>query len=631
MKDVPEMSRMTAGSDHALKRIRFLLRVLHCFQAERWGILRLLIVIGLGTLTALAAAWPMALLVDTVLVAELQPGGTLEPSPQSLQHARATQIVGLGVLAFVLRVAQEILNGWRGLLSAGISHAGVLRVRSDLFAKLQDLTLLFHRGRPQGDTIFRLTRDATGCQQVLNVVIEVVVAAVTLVLILAIMLTRSVPLTLVALAVVPLLLITNVGFGRILKKSSRQARTAESEFTSSVQRAVSSFSLTQAFGRQYDEHRRFSDRSQRNLDAWYDLHRQLTWYRICVGLIFGAGTAGIFAWGGWMAWQDQILARNPAGMTVGSLVVFVAYLGMLYDPLCKLSGAGANMLEGVAGMERVFEILDQPTAIQDAPGAHELPLRPRTLALNNVSFAYDPARPVLRNVSLEVEPGEMVAFVGGSGVGKSTILHLLCRFFDPNSGTLEIDGHRFCDVRLGDLRRHIAVVFQENLMLPTTIAENIAYGRPDAGSDDIRRAAEMAGAAEFIESLPEGYATELAEGGQNLSGGQRQRLAIARALLTEAPVILLDEPTSALDSSCEQLVIDTLRRLKGERTIVLVSHRLSAVTDCDRIFVMHEGHIVGSGSHEELMARQGWYFQTASRQLPRQTPAPDPAWTLAEA
>jgi ABC-type multidrug transport system fused ATPase/permease subunit len=577
---------------------------------------RLFVVIALSTLLSLAAVWPMALLVDTVLVPDSPAHGFVKLLPQPIRQSRAGQIAFLALSVFLLRIAQEILTSWRGLLGVRVGHAGICRLRSALFAKLQELSLLFHRGQQQGDTIFRLTRDAVGCQQVLNVLIEVAVAAVTLAVILVVMLSRSVPLTAIAVAVVPPLLATNILFGRGLKVRSRIARTAESEFTSSVQQAVSTFCLTQAFWRQGDEHRRFTHSSQRNLDAWYDLQWYLMWYRMSVGLIFGAGTAGIFGWGGWMAYEDQIQGHDPTGMTVGSLVVFVAYLGMLYDPLCKLSGAGANMLEGVAGMERVFDVLDQETAVRDAPDAQPLPLRPRVLALNNVSFAYDPARPVLRNVSLRIQPGEMVAFVGGSGVGKSTILHLLCRFFDPTSGVMEIDGHKFRDLRLADLRRHIAIVFQENVILPTTVAENIAYGRPDASLREIRHAAEMAGAADFVEALPQGYATEITEGGQSLSGGQRQRLAIARALLTESPIIVLDEPTSALDPVCEQQVIQSLRRMKGSRTVVLVSHRLSAVTDCDRIFVMHEGHIIGSGSHDELMERRGWYYQSVRHQSP---------------
>lgn len=200
----------------------------------------------------------------------------------------------------------------------------------------------------------------------------------------------------------------NVLFGRVLQKRSRLARSAESHFLSTAQRAVSAISLMQAFGRQRDEHRTFSNHSQHSLDAWFDLHRQLTYYRICVGLIFGVGTAVIFGWGGWMAWNDQVLGQNPTGMTVGSLVVFISYLGMLYDPLCKLSGAGANMLEGVTGMERVFEVLDREVLVRELPNAQPLSLEPRTIALENVNFAYEPDKSLLRNVNLEIPSGEMI-------------------------------------------------------------------------------------------------------------------------------------------------------------------------------------------------------------------------------
>lgn len=592
-------------ADRILHRFRLLIRVLRCFSDQGLAVIRLLIIIAIATVIGLASVWPLAWLVDSVLVA-----APPEPIPflaQWLHHDRWAQIIALAVLVLVLRIGQELLNGWRGLLGLQIGHAGILRLRGELFAKLQELSVLFHRRQPQGETIYRLTRDTGGCQQVLDVSIEVLVATFTLIAMLAVMAARSVPLTLVALAVIPLLLATNVAFGRALRRRSRAARSAETDFTSTVQRAVSTISLTQAFGRELDEQRRFSDRSQKSLQAWFELHRRLTWYRICVGLIFGSGNAAIFGWGGWMAWSDQIQGHNPDGMTVGSLVVFVAYLGMLYDPLCKLSGAGTNMLDGMTGMERIFEVIDRDAGVPDSPNAISLPLLPRTLSLRNVGYAYDAGQPVLRNVSLDIGPGEMVAFIGNSGGGKSTILQLLCRFFDPVSGSVTIDEFDFRDVRLKDLRRHIAVVFQDSVMLPTTIAENIGYGRPTANLDEIRQAAELAGAAEFIESLADGYATELAEGGGNLSGGQRQRLAIARALLTEAPIIVLDEPTSALDLPCEQHIIQTLRRLKGERTIVLVSHRLSAVRDSDCIHILREGAIVDSGT---------WYELAERRQLP---------------
>lgn len=215
----------------------------------------------------------------------------------------------------------------------------------------------------------------------------------------------------------------------------------------------------------------------------------------------------------------------------------------------------------------------------------------------------------------------MVAFVGQSGVGKTTLLNLLPRFYDPTQGGILLDGHDLRNVKIASLRQHVALVLQENVVLPTSVAENIAYGWPKATLAQVRKAAEMAGAAEFIEKLPGKYDEQVSESGQNLSGGQRQRISIARALLTEAPIIVMDEPTSALDPQHEQLIIETLRRLKGHRTIILVSHRLSTVADCDRIFVMHEGRIVEQGTHDQLVAQHGLYFKMARHQMKLADPA----------
>jgi len=302
-------------------------------------------------------------------------------------------------------------------------------------------------------------------------------------------------------------------------------------------------------------------------------------------------------------------------MTIGDLVVFTSYLGMLWGPLCSMTGFFYNIQNGVAGAERVFEVLDRDVAIVDKPSARPLSRQSRTLELDRVTFSYDGKSPVLRDVSVKIEPGEMVAFVGASGVGKSTLLNLLPRFYDPTSGAIRLDGIDARDIKVADLRRHVALVLQESVILPTTIAENIAYGSPSATLAQVRHAASLAGAAEFIEQLPEGYNTTISEGGQNLSGGQRQRISIARALLTEAPFVVLDEPTSALDPLHEQLIIDTLLRLKRHRTIILVSHRLSTVVDCDRVFVMDGGAIVEEGPPPVLQARNGLYAKMARAQF----------------
>jgi subfamily B ATP-binding cassette protein MsbA len=273
---------------------------------------------------------------------------------------------------------------------------------------------------------------------------------------------------------------------------------------------------------------------------------------------------------------------------------------------------------GVVGAQRVFEVLDRNPTVTDAPGAKALPMQPRTLQLDNVSFCYGgapTASPVLRDVSLTIKPGQMVAFVGSSGVGKSTLLNLLPRFYDPVDGAIRLDGCDLREFRVADVRKHVALVLQEAVMLPTTIAQNIAYGRPTATFAEVRKAAQLAGAAQFIEQLPGAYNTIVDEGGQNLSGGQRQRISIARALLTEAPFVVLDEPTSALDPHHEAVITQTLLDLKGQRTIVLVSHRLSTVLDCDQIFVMDGGRVVERGTHDELLALRGVYYEMARTQL----------------
>jgi subfamily B ATP-binding cassette protein MsbA len=299
----------------------------------------------------------------------------------------------------------------------------------------------------------------------------------------------------------------------------------------------------------------------------------------------------------------------PDGVTIGDLIVFMAYLNQFWDPIGWVLGFTTKIQTFVASCDRVFTIIDEPPAIKDEPDAQSRTVQPRTLAFADVSFEYNSGEPVLRNISVSIEPGQMVAFLGPSGTGKSTLLNLLPRFYDPTSGSVLLDGFDLRTLKIADVRKHMALVSQGSPLFPGTIWENIAYGRPDALLSEIREAAIESGAAEFIETLPQQYDTLIAEGGQNLSGGQRQRLAIARALVTKAPILILDEPTNALDLKHEQWVIETLQRLRRNRTIILVTHRLETAVDCDRIFVMHSGEIVESGTHAELLTQQGLYYR----------------------
>jgi subfamily B ATP-binding cassette protein MsbA len=345
----------------------------------------------------------------------------------------------------------------------------------------------------------------------------------------------------------------------------------------------------------------------------------LNWQEnICLFLVAtvqSIGGAIIFGYCVYLVWRDQFVHPIANGFTLGDVMVYFAYLAKLWEPLTRLTGVSPAIQKGAAGAKRVFDVLDQRETIIDSPDGTGLPRRPRRLVMDDVSFAYLPGQAVLQGVSLQIEPGEMVGFVGPSGAGKSTLLHLLPRFYDPHSGAIRLDGFDARQIKVADLRRHIALVPQESPILPGTIAQNIAFGSPGACREEIRQAAHLAGAAPFIEALLDGYDTEVAEGGVNLSGGQRQRLAIARALLADAPLLVLDEPTSALDAHQAQLVTQTLLSLKGERTIVLVSHRLATVALCDRIFVLDQGKVVEQGKHQELMAAGGLYYRMVQQQF----------------
>lgn len=598
--------------------MRFYLRAISYFRAYTVEIFLSLVLIALSTSFGLLIPFPMAIFFDSVI-------GTVQPQNWiyrlffwAAPDSKVGQIMALAGIMLGLRICQELLGMGQTLLNIRIGYGGLMRVRCELYRKLQELSLAYHKSQPQGDAIYRLSYDTYGFHTILNVLVQtVLVSAVTLVIMSWIMLSMNWRLTLIGLSISPLLLWTTRIYGRILRKKSTEVKEIDSQLTTTIQRSVATIGLVQAFGREADEYEAFSSTVQRSISAYLRLHWQEMIYWLFVGSIFGLGGALIFGYGGYIVYRDQlVLHLGDAGMTIGKLSIFIAYiLGNLYGPLNKLSTAGAAIAGGVAGVERVFEVLDRDPIIKDAPNAMALPKQARVLELDHVTFWYAPENPVLRDLSCTISPGQMVAFVGSSGVGKTTLLNLLPRFYDPVSGALKLDGHDLRQVKIRDLRRHVALVLQDSVVLPTTVAENIAYGRPDAGEGQIRHAAEMAGAASFIEKLPQKYATLISESGQNLSGGQKQRISIARALLTEAPIIIMDEPTSALDPQHEAMIVDTLRQLKRQRTIILVSHRLSTVADCDRIYVMEEGQVIEQGTHDELVKRRGLYFKMARHQM----------------
>ena len=542
-----------------------------------WPWIALLVgLIGVSVAVGLLEAWPLAVLIDSVLTAEPKGDWVHRFFLSLVPDGKVGQVIGLVLIGMVLHLVGYLAWMARMMINYHLNYRGTTRVRYDLFGKLQALGLTYHRGRPQGDAIYRLTTDAFGPWGVMDVTIGTAVAAVTLTVMTAILLSRNVSLTLAAFTVAPFMIWSNWRFGLTIHHRALESKQIDADLTAHIQQAMARVPLAQAFRREPYEFRRFRGAVGRSVRALLRLNWQEQLYPLARDSILTVGGAIILGYGGYLVYRDQFLAPVADGMTVGVLIIFMDYVRKLWEPLKWLTEFVAKVRIFEAAARRVFRVLDAPEPIVEAAGAISLPVRPRTLALDDVGFGYRDGQVVLDGLSAEIRPGEFVAFIGPSGTGKSTLLALMLRFYDPTAGALRLDGVDFRDARLADVRAHMALVGQDSIILPATVRENIGYGRPGASRAEIAEAARLAGAAAFIEDLPEGFETVLAEGGQNLSGGQRQRIAIARALLSRAPFLILDEPTSALDPEHERHLVETLFALRGRRTIVLVTHRLES-------------------------------------------------------
>jgi ABC-type multidrug transport system fused ATPase/permease subunit len=597
--------------------MHFLRRCLAYFRPDLPRIIWSLVLTLVATLVGLLQPITIKVLFDTVLGGKPATSWVDRAFLAVLPEGRGAQAIGLAALGLLITVIAAVLAMFQTMATVKVGYFGLRHVRSDLFQHLQRLSIAYHRERPQGDSLYRLSTDAYGFQTILNVIVGNILVSVVMLLVMAwIMFSINPLLAVISLVAIPLLIFVHKWAQKEITRNWVSAKDADTSLMTVMQRAIASLWLTQAFGRERDEFGKFRGAIDNTLKLMFRVHWREVIYTLLVAVILGLGTAMILGVGGWLVYRDQFeLNAGDAGMTIGKLYVFLAYLSKFYEPLNKITGSGSTFAQATVQAQRVFEVLDQDPVIKDAPNAAPLPKQARTIELRDVSFEYLEGKPILKNASVTIAPGRMVAFVGPSGVGKSTILSLLPRFYDVTSGAITFDNEDIRNVRIADLRKHLAIVLQENPLLPTTVAENIAYGAPEATAQQIKRAAEMAEADTFIEQLPEGYQTILNENATNISGGQRQRLAIARALITEAPVLLLDEPTSALDAENEQLITHTLGKLKGSRTMIIVSHRLSTVSDCDEIFVMDGGRIVERGTHEQLVALRGQYYRMAKHQM----------------
>jgi subfamily B ATP-binding cassette protein MsbA len=396
-------------------------------------------------------------------------------------------------------------------------------------------------------------------------------------------------------------------YTRRIKKAAREVRKKEGEITSVVEEVLSSIRVVKAFAREDYEVRRLEQESLEAVDVALRARSLKAKLTPLVGIVVAVGT-------GLVLWFGAKLVLTGA-LSAGGLVVFILYLGKMYKPMQEISKMTDTYSKAAVGYERIQEILQTAVDVKDAPRARRAPKLHGDITFENVSFSYNDESPILNDVSLEIKAGQVSALVGPTGAGKTSIISLIPRFYDPSSGVIRIDGTDIKQFQQRSLRNQMSFVLQETVLFHAPLWQNIAYGKPNCTRDEIIKAAELANASEFIDKIPDGYDTMIGERGMTLSGGQRQRIAIARAVIRNTPILILDEPTSGLDSASEKLVFEALDRLMEDKTVVVIAHRLSTIQNADVIFVVKDGQIIERGNHEELMSLHGVYAELHNLQF----------------
>lgn len=547
--------------------------------------------------------WPFKYIVDGILDTTKGTDGAREFVHRWFGDGNpAGAILGLSLAMVVISVLAGLVNLASNYLFIRVGLRALLKLRTDLYSALQSLPLKFHDSRRSADSSFRVAYDSQSIQTIYNKGFATILSSLVMLLSsLAIMFQMNWPLTLTCLAILPLVVWAIRHYAERVRMQSTTIQERESDLLTLAQEGLSQIRMVHAFGREAFEVRQFRKRAAQSLEASMRLNMTSVASALVVGTLMAIGTALMY-------YVGALQVLKPGGaFTLGDLLVFSSYLLMLYQPLEQLTYTAWALEGATAGATRCFEVLDRDNDVPESPDACFLEKAEGRITFLDVSFGYTDERVIISNITFGIQPGETVAFVGGTGTGKSTLLSLVPRFYDPGTGTVSVDGHDLRTLTKKSLRAQIGMVLQDTLLFSTTVRENIAYGKPGATNEEILEAARRAQAYDFIMKMPQGFDSPVGERGGHLSVGQRQRIGIARAFLKDAPILLLDEPTSALDPTTEHAIMGTIEELMRGRTTLIVTHRLATVHSIGRIIVLKDGRIVEDGTGPDLLAKGGVY------------------------
>ncbi|HDE3856343.1 TPA: SAV1866 family putative multidrug efflux ABC transporter [Staphylococcus aureus] len=509
--------------------------------------------------------------------------------------------IAIGIALFIFVIVRPPIEFIRQYLAQWTSNKILYDIRKKLYNHLQALSARFYANNQVGQVISRVINDVEQTKDfILTGLMNIWLDCITIIIALSIMFFLDVKLTLAALFIFPFYILTAyVFFGR-LRKLTRERSQALAEVQGFLHERVQGISVVKSFAIEDNEAKNFDKKNTNFLTRALKHTRWNAYSFAAINTVTDIGPIIVIGVGAYLAISGSI--------TVGTLAAFVGYLELLFGPLRRLVASFTTLTQSFASMDRVFQLIDEDYDIKNGVGAQPIEIKQGRIDIDHVSFQYnDNEAPILKDINLSIEKGETVAFVGMSGGGKSTLINLIPRFYDVTSGQILIDGHNIKDFLTGSLRNQIGLVQQDNILFSDTVKENILLGRPTATDEEVVEAAKMANAHDFIMNLPQGYDTEVGERGVKLSGGQKQRLSIARIFLNNPPILILDEATSALDLESESIIQEALDVLSKDRTTLIVAHRLSTITHADKIVVIENGHIVETGTHRELMSKQGAY------------------------